>query len=72
MEAVKALGGQDAFELMEKKVPVSLCNRGASPQEVQENKLENILPNLITEMVKKARKEGFDAGQRDIQGIDSV
>lgn len=58
VEAVKALGGPDAFELVGKKVPVSPCNRGGSPQGVLEEtgRLENILPNLINDLVHKAKK----------------
>jgi hypothetical protein len=78
IEAVKGLGGQDAFELVHKKFPTSPCKRGGIPPRLGRGLLEeagdmkSILPNLITELASKAKREGFDRGKRDIQGTDSL
>ena len=56
VEAIKALGGPDAFELVGQKVQVSPCNRGGVPGGALEEtaRLENIIPNIINDLVKKA------------------
>ena len=64
-EAVKALGGPDAFDIAGQKFPVSPCNRGGTPQGMipEPGKLENILPNIITELVHKAKQEALQVGK---------